>query len=338
MQATAHPRVSVVIPAYNNGAYLREAIASVHRQTFPVYEIIVVDDGSTDDTAALAETLGAHVIRQANAGPAVARNTGIHAAAGEWIAFLDADDLWMEHKLERQMLATRQAPEIGLIFSDYLYFDERGTHQKTGFDLEGEVRDIVRTSLAPGLWRCDRASAGAALARKMFMFTSTVVVRRDMLLGDALFDDALRCAEDYELFLRLIVRTEVACADEALVAYRRHASSVTTDLDLDLRAREQLRERCAAQPSRYPPGTADCLAREQARYVARSAFMALRAGSFAVARKRALQSLSIRLTPAALAVLPAASLCDNALGRGLHAVLRRMWTRRPGKYRAGIPT
>jgi glycosyltransferase involved in cell wall biosynthesis len=327
-----HPRVSVVMPAYNSAAHIKEALASARRQTLPPYEIIVVDDGSSDETAALARAQGARVLTQKNAGPAAARNAGVRAAGGEWIAFLDADDMWTEQKLERQLRIVKTAPQVGLIFGDFTTFDERGTHPRTGFDQLGRIREVTRTQLDPALWLCDRESLGQAFSHAMFMLTSTVLVRRDVLLGDDLFDVAMRCAEDYELFLRLVVRTSVAFVDEPLTAYRREACGITADIDLDISSRDLLLERCARNPQRYPASAAAIFSQERAPRSADAAFLALRSGRFAAARAHASRSLRMRFTFLALGVLPAACVCDNSIGRAAHAFLRRSWRQRPGKY------
>lgn len=110
--------VSVVIPAHNAARYLAEAVASVRAQTHPAAEIIIVDDGSTDGTAHVIAGLGPDVrsIRQARAGAGAARNRGAELADGEWLAFLDADDLWAPPKLERQLAWMRAHPDTDLLF------------------------------------------------------------------------------------------------------------------------------------------------------------------------------------------------------------------------------
>ena len=99
------PKVSVIIPTYNRSLSVREAIESVLAQTYRDFELIVVDDGSADNTPSVLGSFGERIrgIRQANAGVSAARNAGIRAAKGEWVAFLDSDDLWVPQKLERQM-------------------------------------------------------------------------------------------------------------------------------------------------------------------------------------------------------------------------------------------
>jgi glycosyltransferase involved in cell wall biosynthesis len=131
--------LSVVIPAYNREAYLGEAIASVLAQTYPVDEIIVVDDGSTDRTAAIARSYGQPVrcISQENQGTGAARNTGLNAARGSLIALLDSDDLWLERKLERQAAYLQANPGTDLVFCQMRPFvsPEIDPAQASKFDL-----------------------------------------------------------------------------------------------------------------------------------------------------------------------------------------------------------
>jgi glycosyltransferase involved in cell wall biosynthesis len=329
---SAFPSISVVMPAYNSAAHIEEALASARLQTFPPCETIVVDDGSSDETAALAAAAGARVLTQENAGPAAARNAGIRAACGDWIAFLDADDIWSATKLERQIQAPQQAPQVGFIFCDFTTFDERGTHRRTGFEELGRVREVTRTPLAPSLWLCEKESLGDGFLHAMFILTSTVLVRRELLIGDDLFDIRMRCAEDYELFMRLIVRTSVAFADEPLVSYRRGSDGITADIDLDLRSHEQLLRRCKSLPDRYPADAATILSRKQTPRITNGAAFAFRRGRFDAARAYALRSLRMRLTLPAFGVLVVACLCDNPFARSIHAFVRRAWRHRPGKY------
>src|ERR1035438_4421395 len=107
-------KISVVIPAYNAASFLPRCLKSVFAQTLKPEEVIVVDDGSSDNSAALAEELGAKVIRCQNGGPAAARNAGIHSTSSDWIAFLDADDMWAPKKLERQVVLIR--PETVMVY------------------------------------------------------------------------------------------------------------------------------------------------------------------------------------------------------------------------------
>ncbi|MEE9614146.1 MAG: glycosyltransferase family A protein, partial [Thermodesulfobacteriota bacterium] len=115
--------VSVVVPVYNRPEYVREALTSVFGQTFKDYEVIVVDDGSTEDTkGALGEYLqGVNYFYKKNGGAASARNYGIEKSTGEYVAFLDSDDLWEEDKLDVQVEFLSRNPDVGLVCSDYTY-------------------------------------------------------------------------------------------------------------------------------------------------------------------------------------------------------------------------
>src|SRR5690242_13247080 len=117
--------VSVIIPTYNGTAFLRETIDSALAQTYPAVEVIVVDDGSTDDTAAVIAEYGDRIkgIAQANSGTSAARNTGIRASSGDYIAFLDHDDLWAPIKLARQMRVLRDHPELGMVYAGIRFFN-----------------------------------------------------------------------------------------------------------------------------------------------------------------------------------------------------------------------
>lgn len=181
--------VTVIIPTYNRAALLPKAIESVLNQSYAPFELIVVDDGSEDDTETLVAGYGRAVryIRQPNRGPAAARNQGIRAASHELLAFLDSDDWFDPAKLEVQVAAMQACPGIGVSHTDELWF-RRGTllnqkkkHQRTGGDL---------------FERC---------LRLCVVGMSTVMVRRPIFERHGLFDEDLPCCEDYEYWLRISV-------------------------------------------------------------------------------------------------------------------------------------
>ncbi|MCP4686884.1 MAG: glycosyltransferase family 2 protein [Desulfobacterales bacterium] len=126
--------VSVVIPVYNGGRYLAEAIESVRAQTYQPLEIIVVDDGSEDDSGAIAQGFAdVRCFQQPNEGPASARNRGVADAGGAFLAFLDADDLWTPDKLRRQMALMNERPELDVVFGGVEQFRDPGLDEKTRF-------------------------------------------------------------------------------------------------------------------------------------------------------------------------------------------------------------
>ena len=158
------PLVSVIIPTYNRAQILRETLDSVLAQSYPAIEIVVVDDGSTDDTAAVvAQYAGrARHIRQRNQGVEMARNKGIRVSTGDYLTFLDDDDLMLPSKIERQVEVLNSRPEVGLVHCRYHYVDEDGNHMETTGRLpEGDVRK-------PLLWGCFPWSGGPLIRRECF--------------------------------------------------------------------------------------------------------------------------------------------------------------------------
>lgn len=201
MTQTIDPiQISVVIPAYNKERWIGRAIDSVLAQTRPAGEIIVVDDGSADETARVLQTYGPKIrtIRQENAGPADARNTGIRAAKGRWIAFLDADDQWMPEKLQRQAEHLQRHPDLHWTTGNYTEclcgsgyrapaLTEQACRRQLG---EKEVLDDYLRTYAKGFTG----------------HTDTVLIRRDLLEQVGGFPPGLRRFEDLDLWLRIAYR------------------------------------------------------------------------------------------------------------------------------------
>jgi hypothetical protein len=214
------PSVSVVIPCYNGATFLRETLDSVQTQTLPPLEVLVVDDGSTDDSAAIAETYGSpvRVIRQPNQGESVARNRGIDEARGEWVAFLDADDLWLPGKLAEQARVMTQ--ETRAVCSGTV---TRFAHGRE----EGHVP-------RPGSFeRSSIMEYGAPC------HISTLVVRRDLPVR---FPTWTSYAEDLIYYLDLLRSTEIAPVLQPLVVYRIHAGGQTSKPEMSERRDASLRK------------------------------------------------------------------------------------------------
>jgi glycosyltransferase involved in cell wall biosynthesis len=212
------PTVSVVIPAYNAGWCVRKAVDSVLAQDRCDFEVIVVNDGSTDDTAAVLAEYGPaiRVIDQPNGGMSNARNAGIRAARGEFIAFLDSDDWWLPGKLGRQVALLRQRPELGFC------------------SCAARVEDMDGALV--NLWSCPQWQ-GSLLA---YLFQggasvpgscSAVLARRDLVLAAGAFDETLRGAEDPDLWIRLAAITDFTCIAEPLVVILRRPGSVSRNLE-----------------------------------------------------------------------------------------------------------
>jgi len=214
-RADAPPSVSVVIPVFNKEAYLTETIDSVLAQTRRPDEIIVVDDGSTDRSAEIAAAYGSaiHLIRQANAGESSARNRGIEASSGDWIALLDGDDVWEPERLEQQFLALQDADadgDIVCVYSDAYLFDDTGArigeHRKPEYHAapDWRVQMLCDWSINP----------------------SSTLIRRSAL-GDLRFPTEVQHSEDMIFLLELRERGPFLKVPETLMGYRRNEHNQT---------------------------------------------------------------------------------------------------------------
>lgn len=320
--------VSVVIPAFNAHAYLAESIASVRRQTRQPAEIIVVDDGSSDGTAALAARLGARVFASVNRGPAAARNTGARIATQPWLAFLDADDLWLEEKLALQFDALERWPDASLCFTDYDAIDARGARTRSegathaGFALlRAEQRRGDAARIAPDV-------AVNALVRSMFVRQSSVVANREQFMRSGGYDERMRLGEDYELFLRLSAVAPVVSIERALVVYQRRESSLSADSLAEVCSIDRLWETMLARPDRYPATMLALVRSARAPTLRRGAAKALRLGKFGDARSLAEKALHIERSPASMVACAVAGLLGTPAGSGVHRAVRTLWRAR----------
>lgn len=194
-------KVSVVIPTFDRAERVERAACSALAQTVPPFEVVIVDDGSTDGTAQrLAQRLPAvRVLRQANAGVSAARNRGVESARGDWIALLDSDDEWLPDKLERQIAALARAPEFRVAHCDEIWIrngkrvNPRHKHRKTGG------------------WIFERCLPLCVIS------PSAVLLEKGLLAELGGFDETLPACEDYDLWLRLCARQPVLFVDEPLV-------------------------------------------------------------------------------------------------------------------------
>lgn len=226
--------VSVVIAAYNAEATIERAIESVLHQTLPADEILVVDDGSTDRTAEKVQRYGPPVryLREENAGPATARNRGIQAARGHWIAFLDADDEWLPMKLQKQVEHLKRTAPLVWTFTNYWIVEwKSGTVERAFDDHQTSARLNGREFFEDYLEFY--AQVGHAL-------TSTMMVQRSVLAEAGFFPEGARWGEDTDLFLRIAYRwPKIGYLPDLLVRY---SAGVPTSLTEQHRG--QVRQRC----------------------------------------------------------------------------------------------
>jgi glycosyltransferase involved in cell wall biosynthesis len=229
-----------VIPAYNCAAYIGAALASVRAQTAPPDEIVVIDDGSTDGTAAAVGASGADVryVHQSNAGPSAARNRGTELASGDLVAFLDADDEWHPRALERFREVVEAVPDLGLVSADMAAIDGAGRITAESW--------LARNGLQAFFARLDCRPVPAAVARLAhtnFVSTSLVLAPRRVLLEAGGFPADIRYGEDLDLWLRIAARHPVVCLPEVLGRRRVHGGNATRSIEPMLRDLVRVTER-----------------------------------------------------------------------------------------------
>lgn len=212
--STVIPKISVVIPAYNQARFLSDAIQSVLVQTYRDFEIIVVDDGSTDDTAVVAQQIGSAIryFYQDNRGLAGARNTGIRQSQSEYVALLDCDDQWLPSFLETMMFLVEQNPDAAAYYCGWRYMDVAGC------DLPQAPNSLV---IPP-------EQLYQVLLRANFIVPSAVILHRSKIVQIGLFDETLRQIEDWDLWIRLLRNGyPIVGSPKWLLRYRLHGSSLS---------------------------------------------------------------------------------------------------------------
>jgi len=204
--------VSVVIPAYNADPWIAETLDSVLEQTFRDFEVIVVDDGSTDQTPELAASYGDQIryLHKENGGTPSARNAGIRAARGSYIAFVDADDLWRPEKLEIQMQLFHDDPDLAWVYSSAILFEEQVNQllYRVNQGMKMYAGDILRPLLLSS-----------------FICSATPVIRRDVFDTVGYFEESFPHSDEWDMWLRIAAKYEVGFVDQPLAKHRIHANS-----------------------------------------------------------------------------------------------------------------
>jgi glycosyltransferase involved in cell wall biosynthesis len=231
------PRVSVIIPSYNHAHYVKEAIQSVLEQNYDDYEIIVIDDGSRDNTRETVACFGEKVryIWQENKGLPGARNTGIKAAKGEFIALLDSDDTWLPGFLSATVARLEAEPHLGAVHTGFYFVDEQGARLPQ-----------MSVETVPDDQMYDRLLDGE------FFVPAAVVTRRECFDRVGLFDEAFRGSEDWDIWLRVARQYRFAGIPTPLVNYRMHGSNMSKDPEYMLRYQLIVVEKFFGPPNGAP--------------------------------------------------------------------------------------
>jgi glycosyltransferase involved in cell wall biosynthesis len=196
--------VSVIIPTFNRAKFLKEAVESVFAQSGDGFELIVVDDGSTDETAKMLEEFGdrVRVLRQENRGVSAARNAGIAAARGEWVAFLDSDDLWKKRKLEKQAAWVAAHPQVKICHTDEEWIRD------------GAKVNQLKKHAKPAGWIFEQCLPFCVVS------PSSVMIHKSVFDDVGVFDETLPACEDYDLWLRIAVKYPFGFIPDRLVVKR----------------------------------------------------------------------------------------------------------------------
>lgn len=265
------PTVSVIIPVYNVEKYIAQTIQSVLAQSYSNFEVVVVDDGATDNSLAICQTFTDNrlrIVQQQNRGLAGARNTGIRHAQGKFLAFLDSDDLWQPDKLALHVQHLEQSSQVGVSFSRSSFIDDEG--HPLGIHQMPKLTDIT-----PGYLFC----------RNPISNGSTPVIRRAVLneicfqanlygtVEDFFFDDSFRQSEDIECWLRIALQTDwiIEGIPESLTLYRVNAGGLSANLMKQYAAWEQILDKTRAYAPEFLEQWGSLARAYQLRYLARRA-------------------------------------------------------------------
>ncbi|SRR5690554_6500503 len=223
-----NPLVSIVIPTFNRADFIKEALDSVFAQTYPNFEVLVVDDGSTDDTRKVLDAYSQdprlRYFYQENQGQSVARNYGISEAQGEFICFLDSDNRWLPNKLDISVRALTENPGVSVVYGDIITINEKGEQIST-YNMRRHSGHIV-----------------AHLFGRNFVSMNTTMSRRECFSEMGAFDPEQRGAEDYELWLRFSVRYRFLYIPEFLAEYRVMENQLSSDKSLRFRSNQEIME------------------------------------------------------------------------------------------------
>ncbi|WP_220718267.1 glycosyltransferase family 2 protein [Agarivorans litoreus] len=250
----SQPVCSVVIPTYNCLSYLKQALASVEQQNVDKLEVIIVDDNSSDGTwqwlqSQQQKTPHLRSIKLSGKGPAVARNIAIQQAKAPLIAFLDADDIWLAGKLQRQIEFHQAKPELSFSFTDYRHVGEHGEDLGTCFEFWPNYQGLSQQQKGYQL----KADAAASLFAENVVGTSTVMASRTALLKCFAFDEQLPSAEDWDLWLKLALLGPVGISNHVDCEYLMRDGSESSKSQLRIKAMHIIYQRYAQAVKQQSP-------------------------------------------------------------------------------------
>ncbi len=240
MQSEAKSLVSVIIPAFNGAEFIKDAIESILHQTYQPIEILVIDDGSTDNTQAVLEPYLAQAairyLRQANAGHGAARNAGVRSAQGEHLCFLDQDD-WLEpDSVERRVALYARFPALGMVFSDFRVafpgaaageFVYEPSFLQEYHSIENIPADCIEVKTEG--FSIFNPSVCIEFVLSCLSWVGTVLTKKSVIAAVGFFDEHLRCAPDHDLFIKIARAYPVGYLNACTAAYRQHSRNMSLD-------------------------------------------------------------------------------------------------------------
>lgn len=215
-------KVSIILPVYNGEKYLSETIDSIIEQTFADWEIVAVNDGSTDNSLFVLNKYKAKleskmkVINKENAGVSSARNIAMENSTGEYLAFVDADDIWLPEKLGKQVMILNKNPDVALVYTDMCAI------------IEGKITQI-KSIMKKKLYR---GNIFEPLFYFNFIPLSSIVLRKEMIENYGNFDSNYKIIQDYDLLLRIAEDNEIDYVDESLLLYRIHVNNISGNVEM----------------------------------------------------------------------------------------------------------
>jgi glycosyltransferase involved in cell wall biosynthesis len=227
------PAVSVIIPTYNRASLVARCITSLRAAGIPSLEIIVVDDGGNDDTAQVAAQGGAVYLRQANAGPAAARNNGFASSHGRYVSFIDSDDEWLPGAVTRLVTQLDANPTVSVLFGDSAMGNDQDGFVSFVRTYGGDVFfALPHEPRADGVRVFERRPFFLQLSTRNVMFLGSMLIRRDFFASVDGFDPALRGAADWDFFMRATAAGVVAFSDGPPISrYYKHDEGMSTNSD-----------------------------------------------------------------------------------------------------------
>lgn len=301
MTINSEPRtilpISVVIPAFNASKYLKDAITSVLSQTVGVQEIIVVNDGSTDDTEEIALQMGVRIINQENKGLSGARNTGILNAKNDWIALLDVDDVWLPSKLEEQWITINRFENTGIISCDHADIDDSGKIIRDSYlgSIETSYEKINKQHL-DGKYSLINEFGDAFWSAGYFLSPSTMLFRKDLAIKVGLFNEKLAFVEDVDFFARLLNVSPLAVVELPLTNYRVHTSNWSKNEIGMVEGFLMVMDLMQIEPHKYPRNTYKFISKDLSEKLRFAGVLQLKENNFEKSRNYLLRSLKLKFS------------------------------------------